>query len=162
MQKIQDIARKYLTSVLLLMLAGGFLMLLAELLLTNHVDGIQIVAVIASAVGLAAVLVGWFAKGTLRVTMAVVLILLSVTGVIGTAQHLEEGGERGEAGRPALLAAGENQQIAYSAQEEEGESEGPRGEGGESAPPPLAPLSLAGLSLMGAVVLLARKDGVVA
>ena len=162
MQGIQTFVRRNLTALLLLMLAGGFAMLLAELLLTGHVKGIQNVAVIASAAGLVAVLVGWFAKGGLRTTMAVVLVLLSLTGLVGTFEHFEEGGER-EGSRPALVASAENQQIVFNAQEEEeGESEGPRGEGGESVPPPLAPLSLAGLSLMAAIVLLARKEDAVA
>lgn len=160
MQAIQMFVRRNFTTLLLLMPAAAFVTLLAELLLTGHVGGIRNVADITSAAGLVAVVVGLFARGTLRVSLAVVLVLLSFAGVIGTFEHFDVAGGEGEGARPSLAAVQENQQVAFNAQEEEGESEGPGGEGSESVPPPLAPLSLAGLAVMGAIVLLGRGEAV--
>ena len=122
------------------------------------------------------------------ILLAVLLAIVSLSGLIGTYEHFESRSEGGEAARPALAQAdaGANLAIVYrpaadtqaaSAQDDdeageggeaaaageagegrEGREGGEAGEGGEETPPPLAPLSLAGLSLMGAAVLLAKQD----
>lgn len=172
MQNLENLVRRHLSALLLLSLAGGFIVLLAELLITNHVDGIQNVAVIAAAVGAVAVLAGLFVKGTIRHLVVLLLLVLTLTGLVGTWQHFESNRDD-EASRPTPLAAVEQggyQTIAarsgavertpqQEAQENEtraGDREGERGDKG--APPPLAPLSLSGLTLMGALVLLAKRD----
>ncbi len=173
MINLQAIVRRNLISILLVFLMGGFAMLLAELLITNHVDGIQNVANIASLVGGVAVLLGFFARGTFRHLLVLLLLVLSVSGLLGAWEHLESR-EGGEARVPAAMTAGQDgyQTISSGAgagvdrtlqqESEENESGEGRergdGDGGESAPPPLAPLSLSGLALMGAVVLLAKPD----
>jgi hypothetical protein len=109
------------------------------------------------------VLLGLFARGGLRIGLAILLAAISLSGVIGTYQHFESNAE-GEAAQPALAQATSATfvEVAYRPSSEfvptqEGEeSEG--GEGSEETPPPLAPLSLAGLSLMGAAILLAKQD----
>lgn len=120
MTSLQSLSRRHLSLILLLLLLGGFAMLLAELLVTGHVEGIQNVAVIASAVGAAAVAAGLFVKGTVRHVVALLLLVLTISGLMGVRQHFESTGRE--------------------------------------TPPPLAPLSLSGLALMGAVVLLAKQD----
>ncbi|HAJ35922.1 MAG TPA: hypothetical protein DCL15_09535 [Chloroflexi bacterium] len=174
MQRLEGVVRRQLVNILLLFLVGAFVMLLAELLLTNHVDGIQNVAVIASIVGAVAALAGLFVKGTLRHLVVLVMVVLSLSGLLGAWEHLESR-EGGEARAPSVRmadAVASYQSVAYQAgplQQEEneeqengeregGEREGGEREGGEGAPPPLAPLSLSGLALMGAVVLMAKQD----
>lgn len=174
MTSLQAMVRRNLFTILLVFLFGGFAMLLAELLVTNHVDGIQNVANVASLVGGVAILLGFFAKGTFRHLLVLLLLVLSLSGLLGAWEHLESR-EGGEAGVPATMAARQDgyQTISNGAgvvvertlQEDDDEGEearegGERGEreGGEGAPPPLAPLSLSGLALMGAVVLLAKPD----
>ena len=120
MKSLEGLVRRNLIVILLLLLLGGFVMLLAELLLTGHVDGIQLVAVIASAVGAIGVAAGIFVKGTVRHVVAILLLVLTISGLMGARQHFEATGNE--------------------------------------TPPPLAPLSLSGLALMGAVVLLAKQD----
>ena len=146
--------------LLLGLLAGGFAVLLGELVLYRHWEGSQQIGLVATAVGLAVMLLGLFARGRLRPLLGLLLIVLSLSGLMGVREHLEEGG--GEAAR--LPAQPSLQLVAYQAgpsseeKEEEGEAREVRGERGESAPPPLAPLGLSGLALMGAVILLARPD----
>ena len=168
MQKLEGVVRHQLVNILLLFLLGAFVMLAAELLLTSHVDGIQNVAVIASVVGAVAVLAGFFVKGTLRHLVVLVMVVLSLSGLLGAWEHLESR-ESGEAGVPGARTANvisSYQLVAYQAnppQQEEEENEakedGERESGErEGGPPPLAPLSLSGLALMGAVMLLAKQD----
>ncbi len=163
MAGIQSLIRRRQTTLLLLLLAGGFAVILAELVLYKHYSGIQLIGFISTIAGLLVVLWGLFAKGRTRVVLALVLLLLSVTGIIGVIQH-NEGDEDGEAVTPAFTAAAANLNISSNAprvvQENESEEEG-SGESaraGETIPPPLAPLGLSGLALMGAVVLLAKRD----
>ncbi len=164
MARLQAFVRSNLVLVLLLLTAGGFVMLLAELLLVNHTDGIQFVAVVASAVGLALALLGLLARRGLRLALAAAFLALSITGLIGTYEHLEEGSEGGEAWRAAPVAVRSGYQtIANRLDEDDGErgeggERGETGERGEGTPPPLAPLSLAGLSMLGAVSLAAKPD----
>lgn len=174
MTGLQAMVRRNLITILLMLLLGGFVMLLAELLVTNHVDGIQNVANVASIVGAAAILLGFFAKGTFRHLLVLLLLVLSLSGLLGAWEHLESR-EGGEAQAPAALAvrsdgyqtisngAGADIERTLQEDDEEGEEareggEGGEREGGEGAPPPLAPLSLSGLALMGAIVLLAKPD----
>ena len=165
--KLQSFVRANFHQILMLLLAGGGLMVLGELLWTGHTDGMQLVGVIASAVMVVLAIVGLFAHGTLRLTLAVLFVLLSITGLVGVLEHNEAEGE-GEANVPALVigrADAGMMPISYRSealqQEDEAgeanEASGAEG-GGESAPPPLAPLSLSGLALMSAVVLLGRRD----
>ena len=172
MRNLEGMVRRNLVTILLLLLLGGFVMLLAELLLTDHVDGIQNVAVIASAVGAVAIAAGFFVKGTLRHLTALLLLVLSLSGLMGAWQHFEASrGDEAHTPGAALvqaqtgyqtIAAGAGERQRAPQQEGEEENEGGEGresgEGGQGAPPPLAPLSLSGLALMGAVVLLARQD----
>jgi hypothetical protein len=164
MAGIQRFTRKHLTTLLLLLLAGGFAVILGELILYRHYSGLQLIGFISTIVGLVVALWGIIARGGTRVALAALMLLLSVAGVIGVVEH-NEGGEGGEAQRPAAVAAANfnvSSSAAPIAQENESEDDARGGrefaEGGETAPPPLAPLGLSGLALMGAVVLLAKRD----
>ncbi|MBE2237588.1 MAG: hypothetical protein IAE81_07365 [Caldilineaceae bacterium] len=172
MQNLENLVRRHLSTLLLLSLAGGFVVLLAELLITDHTDGIQNVAVIAAAVGAVAVLAGLFVKGTIRHVVVLLLLVLTLTGLVGTWQHFESSRDD-EASRviplaavepsgyQAIAARGDAVQLAPQQESEENETRTDEREdkrGDKSAPPPLAPLSLSGLTLMGALVLLAKRD----
>ena len=161
MQAVYRAIEKHFYTILMLMLAGGFAILLTELLVTAHTDGIQLVAVVASVAGLVLVLAALFVRGRAAVTVAVLLFLLSATGLFGTYEHLESAGEEGERATIQSVESGGYQPVAFhqddddkapTASESSVRSER-RPEGGAGTPPPLAPLSLAGLSLMGAVII---------
>ncbi len=196
MKSLQATVRRYLTPILLLLLAGGYLVVLGELYLYQHWQGTQLIGFSATVIGLVAILLGLFAKRGLRMGLAVVLAVVSLSGLIGTYEHFESRTEEGgEAARPSLTqtatqaapqaaqtTAAANMTVAYrpganerlgtqeggegnegaeageAGESGEGGEAGERGEGGGEQPPPLAPLSLAGLSLMGAAVLLAKQD----
>ena len=156
----QMIARNYFT-LMYLLIAGSFLGLVAELVWTEHWDGIQLVGLLASVAGLVLAAVALFAAPRMRQVLAVLFVILSISGIVGTIEHNEERGE-GEASAPVIMAAtaGTNMELPAAQQEEGEEGEaGERGEGGEGgegeAIPPLAPLSLAGMSIIAAVTLFA-------
>lgn len=166
MSKLQGFLAQRQDTILLLLLAGGFAVVLGELVLYQHWEGTQLIGFGATVVGMLAVLAGIFVKGTLRTVIGLLLVVLSISGLIGAREHLEAAKGEAMSPRPALVQqstlAGA-QEIAYRpgglAQEEEEEGEeGEGGESGEEVPPPLAPLSLSGLALMGAVILLAKKE----
>ncbi len=179
--RVQTFVRSNLTTLILASLAGGFLLLLAELLLAGHTEGVQLVGVTASILGILLALVGLKARGTARNVLAVLFLVLAISGVVGAFEHNEERFEGEEAKAPILLnqSAGRtetNLNIAYRMDSDDG-NEGKEGEAregseageageageegeeeGESNPPPLAPLSLSGLSLLGALALLGKED----
>lgn len=168
MSKLQAFVRRNLTPILLLLLAGGYLVVVGELVLYRHWQGIQFIGFAASVVGLLCVLAGIFARGGLRLILSGILLVLSLSGLMGTFQHFEGNRGEGSAPPPALVEApaGDYLAVAHRAgadlrqekneEEEAGEENRERSENGEA--PPLAPLSLAGLSLMGAAILLAKQD----
>ena len=177
MSTLEAWVRKNLAVILLLLLAGGFVVIVWELYLYQHWGGIQFVGFAASLVGLLAVLLGLFAKGTFRVILALLLVVISISGLIGTWEHFESANEGSEASAPALnqlasttggellVAASNAPGAVRSAQLQEQGEENEAGEGaeqgergGEESAPPLAPLGISGLALMGAAVLLAKED----
>ena len=156
----QMIARNYYT-LMYLLIAGSFLGLVAELVWTEHWDGIQLVGLLASVAGMVLAAIALFAPPRMRQVLAVLFVILSISGIVGTIEHNEARGE-GEASAPVIMAAtaGTNMELPAAQQEEGEEGEaGERGEGGEGgegeAIPPLAPLSLAGMSIIAAVTLFA-------
>ena len=140
-----------LTSLLLVFVALGFLFLLAELLWTNHTEGIQWVAVGASILGALLGLVGLFVGGRLRDVAVLLFLLLALTGLVGVVEHNEARleAEGFETSTRVQWSSGTTL-VRYTWDEDE-EDEGEEGEA-----PPLAPLSLSGLSALGAVALLAK------
>lgn len=151
MSKLQGFLGRQQDTILLLLLTGGFAVILGELALYQHWEGIQLVGLIATVVGLLAVLAGIFLKGTGRTVAGLLLVVLAISGLMGMRQHADAAAQA-QAPRPALVQ-GETgvQEIAYR-------PAAPAQPAGETTPPPLAPLGLSGLALMGAVILLAKKD----
>lgn len=172
MSSLQKLMRQRWQALLLVLLAGGFAMTVLELLLTDHFKGIQVVGIIAPAVALVAVLVGLFAGDGLRRVLALVLLVTALAGVLGTFEHFEEGGGRQVQAIGIADAAGyqpvrltsavagqEGDEHFEGSESGEGRESGESREGSEGgAPPPLAPLAITGLALMGAVVLFVPRE----
>ncbi|WP_243028729.1 hypothetical protein [Thermus albus] len=139
---MREVLRKHFPDLVSLASLLGFLTILAELLLTGHTEGIQLIASLSALVGAGLLGLGLLLnRGRSLVILA--LFLLSATGLLGLVQHLEEGLDK--ASTPILqgpLWADREGGYFY---EEEGKK--------EAAPPPLAPLSLSGLALLGALAL---------
>lgn len=154
MQTIRQMVQEKYYNIMMLLLAGGFAMLLAELLMLEHTDGIQLVAVIATFTGLILTLAALFVQGRAATIVVVALLTLSATGLFGAYEHLEN--REGESANIQRQAQPSNQMIAYAQdntdEAKEDDEAGP--------PPPLAPLSLAGLSLVAAATVLGapRKE----
>lgn len=147
---MQTFVRRRFSPLLLLMVAAGFLLLLLELIGYQHFGGLQLVGTASVVIGLLAALLGIGARGRLRTTLIWVFLVLSLVGLLGAWEHNEErlGGEReAPAGAPAPQADGDDDQES-----------GPGGRAEEIPPPLLAPLSVSGLCLFGAVSLLGRRE----
>ncbi len=157
MEQIAGWIRKNFPEVVLAGAAGGFLMILAELIITDHLDGIQLVAVVASVIGLVVSAAGFLLRGAASRAGAILLVLLSISGLVGAFEHYEEGQEEATATQHGL-AVGQEYRYIDSDKEDEESVSGEEGEEGEAVPPPLAPLSLSGLALLGAMAMLARSD----
>lgn len=121
---LQTIRRNVFT-ILLLLLAGGFALLVLELAITGHNEGAQLIGIIASVLGVVLAVAALLTRGRAANWIAGALVVLSLSGLMGIYQHY-------------LYGAG-------AAPSEVNENV-----------PPLAPLSLAGLSLMTAVVVVGR------
>jgi len=128
--------RRRFPEIVLIWSAVSFFVLLLELLLTGHTEELQLVGVIAALAGVLAALAG-LGSPALRRAALVVLSLVALAGVAGTLVHLREGAE-------------EKAEYAYEYDEDEAYEEG------EGAPPPLAPLGLAGTALLTGLAILVR------
>lgn len=149
----QFVVRNFYT-IMYLLVAGSFLGLVAELVWTEHWDGIQLVGLAASAIGLVLALLAIFASARMRSVLAILFLVLSISGIVGAIEHNEARNE--ESSATVIMAASVGPVVQPAPQydgDEEGEEHEEEGEG-ENVPP-LAPLSLAGMSIIGAVTLLA-------
>lgn len=150
MKALQDFVQKNLFTLLLLLIAGGFVMLLVELVLMGHTSGTQFVAVVACVAGLIFAIGGLFANGNIRHLLVVLFLLLSISGLYGTLEHTEKREERiAETTGVTITAIGSD----------EGEELGEELVGEfQTFPPALSPLGLSGFSALGAVALLGKKE----
>lgn len=128
----------------------GFLTLLAELLLTGHTEGVQVVAPLAAGVGAAASGLGLLAPA-LRPWGVGLLLLVGASGLLGLANHL---GETLEGAQILTLQTVDEEGTEYPTYPQ---GENGLAEEGEETPPPLAPLSLSGLGLLGALALYVKR-----
>ncbi len=125
--------------LVLLLLAGAFAMTLGELVLTGHTEEKQIVGISASSLGILFSLLGVVLRGKWKGLAIAGLLFVAFGGVMGTVEHREEALEHQE--KAAAHAGGSHEEKE-----------------GEHGPPPLAPLSLAGLGVMGVLAVLAKQD----
>jgi hypothetical protein len=161
---VQTFVQRRSYELLLGLVGVGFLVLLAELIGYRHFEGLQLIGTGATVVGAAAAFLGIRASAGLRRALAGVFLVLALVGLLGMWEHNEDrlGGEErrppaaqvGQGGQGGQ--AGQGGQVGPGGQGRQG---GPGGFGGfRMPPPPLAPLSLSGFCLLGAVVLLGRRD----
>jgi len=88
MASLKRIVRQNLYTILLLVTAGGFVMIAAELLLTNHTEGLQLVGMVASVVGvILAVAALFMSSRQARNILVILFIVLSISGLMGILQH---------------------------------------------------------------------------
>jgi hypothetical protein len=144
---MRETLRERFPEMVVLFVALGFFVTLAELLLMGHTEGVQAVAPLAAGVGTVGAGLGLVAPRARSWALAL-LLGVSLAGLFGLVQHLEEGLEGKEGMRPGTFRL---------VDEKEGYEEYEEGEKGEGTPPPLAPLSLAGLGLLGAAALWVRR-----
>jgi len=146
----QALIRSHLPELVLVGAAGGFAGTFAELLLTDHSEGTQAIAVIAAGIGAGLCLIGLLVRSRIMLrTVAIGLLLLSISGPVGVFLHAG-----GEADASEAPLSAENVPV-LDEDEDEDEDEGDEDEEGI---PPLAPLALSGLGILGAVGVLARED----
>ena len=134
-----------------LMVVGGFALTLGELLLMGHTEKIQTLAVVMTAVGMLAALAGLVVAPGLRKVLAGVLIVVAASGLFGTYEHLEEAAEHREKAARQELELAQQGGVVAAHEGKEGKHEEKQGV------PPLAPLSLSGLALLGSLGLVASK-----
>ncbi|KGQ22542.1 hypothetical protein [Thermus filiformis] len=149
---MRETLRERFPEMVVLFVALGFFVTLAELLLMGHTEGVQAVAPLAAGVGVVGAGLGLVAPRARSWALAL-LLGVSLAGLFGLVQHLEEGLEGKEGLRPGAFRLVDEEGAYYPGGYEEYEKD----EKGEGAPPPLAPLSLAGLGLLGAAALWVRR-----
>ena len=152
MNKLAGWMKDHFITLMLAFTAGGFVLILVELLLERHWDGIQLVAPVSASLGFLLALLALF--GRRGVPVVAVFLLLSVTGLVGTFEHFEARTE--EHNGPPETAQAVVQTISATAPTgHEDEFAGPPEGGRRGGPPWLAPLSLSGLALLGGITTLA-------
>jgi len=88
MASLKRVVQQYFYSVLLLMTVGGFVMIAAELLLTSHTEGLQLVGVTAAVAGLILAVAALFLSGRqARNILVILFVVLSISGLVGVLQH---------------------------------------------------------------------------
>ncbi len=142
---MRDRIATYLPQLILLANAGAFAVLLAELIILEHTDGIQRLAPATAAVGIALCVFAAVLPARLRVAPAAVLLALSVTGLIGFAQHLDEQ----EDGLGGIFQSDDDDDDDNSGRGNRDDDDD------DDEPPPLAPLGLSGTALLSAIAAMA-------
>lgn len=136
------------------LVAGGFVLTLVELLWMHHTEELQLIAVGATALGALFCLAGLWVRGRAATVLAGTLGLVALTGLVGTYMHYEEANEHASA--PGRAVAWLQSQTFAWADSEKGEAGEKHDE--EEGLPPLAPLSVSGLAMLGALAVLARPE----
>jgi Na+-transporting methylmalonyl-CoA/oxaloacetate decarboxylase gamma subunit len=139
---LQSFVQQRYHALIMAIIGMGFVLLMLELLGYHHYEGLQIVGLSATVIGALASFLGIGASSRRRRTLAVVFLVLSLAGLLGVWQH---NGERLSGERP-------------EAELSEGRREAGEQDDEDIPPPPLAPLSLSGFCVLGAIALLGRKD----
>lgn len=164
METLQGWIQEHFPALVQAMVAGGFALTAAELLLMQHTDEAQFIGVAATGLGAVLAVGGIWARGRAKGFLAAAFAVLALSGVFGMVEHLEEHEEEREGFKWQQRATTWlSQQGTALADEEDHEGRGDerrgeRGDEGEHGPPPLAPLSVSGLAILGAVAVLAKKE----
>ena len=158
LERLQTAARRHLPEWTLVAVGLGFLVVLAELLLTGHTKDEQVLGVAAALLGVGLAVAGLVTRGKPSAWVGMLMLVLSVSGLIGLASHAENRAEGavGQARFERFERAEQDrlEMFGTSGRSEAGRALRPRR---REVPPPLAPLSLSGLALMGAAAAWARE-----
>lgn len=142
---------EYLPELILIANAGAFAVLLAELLIMEHTDGIQRVAPATAAIGMGLCVVAVVLPARLRLAPAILLAALSLTGIIGFAQHMDERDD----GFAGLFQSNEDDDDrddnSGRGNRDDDRDRDDDDDDDDEEPPPLAPLGLSGTALLSAI-----------
>ncbi len=141
---MRDRVATYLPQLILLANAGAFAVLLAELLIMDHTDGIQRLAPLTAALGIALCTVAIFLPARARFVPAVLLVVLSGAGLIGFIRHMDER----EDGFSGLFQSSDDRDDNSGRGNSDDRD---RDDDDDEEPPPLAPLGLSGTALLSAI-----------
>jgi hypothetical protein len=159
--QVQSFVQQRYHTLLMGFIGLGFVMLFLELIGYQHYEGLQLIGLSATVIGAVVAFLGIRASGKRRRMLGAIFLALSLAGLLGAWFHNEDR-LRGE-----QRTDGQFNQGQPPRPEEPGEraGPGPGGPGGQPGPggprippPPLAPLSLSGFCLLGAVALFGRRD----
>ena len=132
-----------------LMVAGGFALTLGELFLMGHTEKSQMIGMGMSGAGLLTALLGAVLAPRFRKALLGLWIVVAASGLFGVYEHFEEAQEHREKARLEARA----RPAAGEATEHEKHSKGEK-----HGPPPMAPLSVTGMAMLGGLGLLARRS----
>ncbi len=137
---LSQMVRGRSTSVLLIFVAAGFALLLGELLMIGHINQIQMVGVVSSAVGLILSLLGFIPRVGLRRIVIGLFVVLALVGLFGVFIHM--GGRARRQAQMASVQMPEDRLMRRALTSF------------RRNPPLVPPLALSGLSGLGIVALL--------
>lgn len=138
--------RKQLSLILLVLVVGGFLMIMIELLLTEHLAGAQQVGFFAALFGFSLAIHSMIARPKTQMYLAVFFLILALFGLVGVFEHY------------GVRKAKEILSMVQSTTLNSASATSGEGRVRVISPPLLAPLSLSGLSLLGVAALLAGHE----
>lgn len=158
MKTFDGFLRRHLASLVLLATAAGFGMIIAELLMTRHTRGVQMIGVWAAVAGGVLALAGLLPWRAVRYGAAVLLLAVAASGVLGVYYH--NGGEHERFGSAPVPPA-----IAATTTVQERLTPPTGGIGGDRGAPfgrrrnnaPLAPLALSGLAGLAMLAMVTRR-----
>lgn len=158
---VQSFVQQRYHALLMSVIGLGFVLLMLELIGYQHYEQLQLIGLGSTIIGAVVSFLGITATGNRRRLLAAVLIVLSVAGLLGTWLHNSERLEGERRGLPAEQFQGRPPRQREN--DEKGESQPWQVRPDEAGrpkipPPPLAPLSLSGFCILGAVALLGRRD----
>ncbi len=145
LDKLQSFIQQRWYTLMMLMIGVGFVTLTVELIGYQHWQAFQLIGLSAIIIGAIISFLAIGANASLRRTLGLVFLVLALIGLIGTIMHNGDRltGKANEERRPPPTAV---------------EGQAGRPEGGFRMPPPaLAPLSMSGFCILGAIVVLGRR-----
>lgn len=146
-QRVAD----FLPQIILAANAGAFAVLLAELIILEHWDGIQRLAPVTAAAGIVLCGAAIVLPARMRIVPGVLLFALSATGLVGFTQHMDER----DGGFGSLFSSDDDDDDDNSGRGNSRDRDRDDDEDDDDAePPPLAPLGLSGTALLSAIAAL--------
>lgn len=154
-QRVAD----FLPQIILAANAGAFAVLLAELIILEHWDGIQRVAPVTAAAGIVLCCAAIVIPARMRIVPGVLLLALSAAGLVGFTQHMDER----DGGFGSLFSSDDDDDDNSGRGNSRDRDRDDADDDDDAEPPPLAPLGLSGTALLSAIAALSaaptRREG---